>query len=75
MVLVHLLTHLIDNTAMIHEMDVANANAHSNSNEDSGSVVLHDRTDCNIPWLSIHGLLRDLPGTVEIVLSCLSSVQ
>jgi hypothetical protein len=30
---------------------------------------------CNIPWLSIHGLLRDLPGTVEIVLSCLSSVQ
>jgi hypothetical protein len=22
---------------------------------------------CNIPWLSMHGLLRDLPGTVEIV--------
>jgi hypothetical protein len=31
--------------------------------------------ECNIPWLSIHGLLWDLPGTVEIVLSCLSSVQ
>jgi hypothetical protein len=30
---------------------------------------------CNIPWLSMHGLLQDLPGTVEIVLSCLSSVQ
>jgi hypothetical protein len=25
--------------------------------------------------LSMHGLLRDLPGTVEIVLSCLSSVK
>jgi hypothetical protein len=30
---------------------------------------------CNIPWLSMHGLLWDLPGTVEIGLSCLSSVQ
>jgi hypothetical protein len=30
---------------------------------------------CNIPWLSMHGLLQDLPGTVDIVLSCLSSVQ
>jgi hypothetical protein len=31
--------------------------------------------ECNIPWLSMHGLLRDLPCTVEIVLRCLSSVQ
>jgi hypothetical protein len=30
---------------------------------------------CNIPWLSMHGLLWDLPGTVQIVLSFLSSVQ
>jgi hypothetical protein len=30
---------------------------------------------CNIPWLRLHGLLWDLPGTVDIVLSCFSSVQ
>jgi hypothetical protein len=41
----------------------------------SDGIELPAEDRCNIPWLSIHGLLRDLPGTVEIVLSCLSSVQ
>jgi hypothetical protein len=37
--------------------------------------LLKEHGFCNIPWLSMHGLLRDLPGTVEIVLICLSSVK
>jgi hypothetical protein len=46
--------------------------AENNVKQDSSVTEF---TQCNIPWLSMQGLLRDLPGTVEIVLSCLSSVQ
>jgi hypothetical protein len=43
--------------------------------EDECHKLIKKQFICNIPWLRMHGLLWDLPGTVDIVLSCLSSVQ